>query len=98
VTASQRYCGRCKAWHPAEGEHLCQTPEDGHTWVITGASRMSSGIMGPEDAAPHDYQDADWWGEPFSIQVRAWDLPAALRLAAEQPLAAWSHPGLEERT
>jgi hypothetical protein len=68
-------------------------PEDGHTFRIKVNSRMASGIMGPGDKAPHDYTDADWWGpEEWTLEVRAWNLPDALRAAAEQPLTEWVRP------
>lgn len=84
-----RYCARCKQWvntmnpggFPA---HLCQKPEDGHTFRIEAVSRSSYRVGN----GPHT--DADWFAEePFTIEVRAWNLKDALKLAAEQPLYAW---------
>lgn len=84
-----RFCQRCKQWHPVEGEHLCQTPKDGHTFRFTVQSRGSSRIW-PEGKGPGPYtDDPEFMGEPWTLEVRAWNLHDALRLAAEQPLNAW---------
>jgi len=67
------------------------TPEDGHLWHFTVSSRCSFGVVGQPGKT-----DSDWWGEPWSIEVRAWNLPDALRKAAELPLTAWKMPGGED--
>ena len=66
------------------------TPEDGHTWRFTASARGSYSVVGGPK------HDADWWSEPWIIEVRAWSLPEALRRAAELPLTAWSMPVEDE--
>lgn len=68
-------------------------PEDGHTFRITIDSRMASGIQGPDDPAPHSYTDSDdFWGPTLHTEVRAWDLPTALKRASELQLMDWRLP------
>lgn len=35
------------------------------------------------------YHDSAEWGEPWSIEVRAWDLKSAARKAAERGMIGW---------
>jgi hypothetical protein len=60
-------------------------PDDGHLWTLAVGSRMSSRVVGEEH-----HTDADWTTEPWTLEVRAWSLPAALRAAAASPLSAWT--------
>lgn len=60
-------------------------PEDGHTFRITIESRGSYGVVGVSG-----HTDAEEFaGGARTVEVRAWDLPAALRKAAALPLATW---------
>lgn len=66
--------------------HKSEGPEDGHTFDIRVRVRGSSSVMdGPK-------RDAKWWGSPWKIKVRAWDLPAALKKASLVPLDKWGMP------
>lgn len=59
-------------------------PGEGHLFEI------SVRLRGRYQTASGEYGDADYWHEePMVVQVRAWDLPAALRRAAELPLNDW---------
>lgn len=63
-------------------------PDDGHTFRFTVTSRGSYAVLGD----PHR-SDADHFGhEPWTLDVRAFDLSTALRRAAEAPLLAWVKP------
>lgn len=55
--------------------------------MIQGAHRNTEGLYvdAPE---PEEY-------DPFTLTVRAWNLQAACRKAAETPLAKWKHDGEE---
>jgi hypothetical protein len=88
TAARRRYCPRCRTWHAADAfdAHLCQTPEDGHTFRLEVHVRGSYGLVGLTGRT-----DSDWMGEPpLTLEVRAWNLHDALRLAATRPLADWS--------
>lgn len=61
------------------------TADDGHTFRISVETRGSFGVVGE----PH-HTDAEWWGAPFVREMRAWDLPQALRVAATLPLSSWA--------
>lgn len=61
-------------------------PEDGHTFHFLVTSRMSAGMVGEER------HDADWWGPPWTLEVRAWSLRAACAQAALVPLSEWGMP------
>src|SRR3954468_15203627 len=68
-------------------------PEDGHTFRITVVSRGSSGIMGPGDTEPHDYQDSPEFGDlMLTTDVRAWSQSEALKRAGEMELRDWRLP------
>lgn len=68
-------------------------PEDGHTFRITVVSRGSSGIMGPGDEKPHDYQDSPEFGDlELHAEVRAWSQSEALKRASEMELRDWRLP------
>jgi hypothetical protein len=60
-------------------------PEDGHRFHLSVSSQGSYRIVGN----PQHF-DTDWPGPARTITVRAWDLPAALRKAANLPLSAWA--------
>ena len=61
-------------------------PEDGHTFRVSVTSRGSYGIAGEEG-----HTDADeFMGPAMTLDVRAWNLPEALRRAAARPLSQWS--------
>jgi hypothetical protein len=68
-------------------------PEDGHTFRITVINRGSSGIMGPGDSEPHDYQDSPEFG-PLELhaEVRAWSQSEALERASKLELRDWRLP------
>lgn len=68
-------------------------PEQGHTFQLVVSSRGSYGVVGEQG-----HTDADYFSDPWVIEVRAWSLPAALRKAAELPLSAWKLPIGEEET
>jgi hypothetical protein len=74
-------------------------PEDGHTFRFSAEARGSYALSTPERPEPHDHMDADWWGEPWTIEVRAWSLIEALheveRLMTEHGLRAWTLPERE---
>ena len=61
-------------------------PDRGHTFRLSVTSRMSSKVVGDEH-----HTDADWFSPPIVAEVRAWDLPAALRFAAGFGLTDWEH-------
>lgn len=67
------------------------TPEDGHTFRIRASSRGSYAVVGEPHHDAAEFHDV----EPFTLEVRAWDLPAALRRAAATPLAAWKMPAID---
>jgi hypothetical protein len=60
-------------------------PEDGHQFhfsvCVQGAHRGADGLY-HDESEPVEY-------EPFTLTVRAWNLAAACRRAAETPLAEW---------
>lgn len=67
-------------------------PDDGHTFRLHVLSRMSSTIVGEEH-----HTDAPNFGRAaLTLDVRAFDLPAALRKAAALPLAEWEHVDLTD--
>jgi len=59
-------------------------PDRGHTFRIAVTSRGSSKVVGEEH-----YSDSNWWSEPYVQDVRAHNLPEAMRRAAERPLGSW---------
>jgi hypothetical protein len=74
------------AYRRGEPVPKVEGPEDGHTFRIRVESRMSSSVQGEEG-----HTDADWFDEHGTgVEVRAWDLPAALRKAAALPFAVWT--------
>lgn len=64
---------------PALGFHepYRDDPEHGHTFRLVVTSRGSYGIVGEEE-----HTDSEDFGPPFTVDVRAWNLPDALRQAA----------------
>jgi hypothetical protein len=56
--------------------------------MVQGAYRDGDGYY-RDGAEPVEY-------EPFTLTVRAWNLQAACRRAAETPLAGWKHAGEEQ--
>jgi hypothetical protein len=66
-------------------------PNDGHRFRFTVTHAGSYGVVG-EDG----HTDADWWSEPWSLEVRAWSLSAACRAAATADLQTWVLPGPSE--
>jgi hypothetical protein len=69
-------------------------PELGHTFRLEAHSRGSYGLLEEGDPAPHDYEDADWFGEPpLTLEVRAWNLRDALLKAARIGLPEWRREG-----
>jgi hypothetical protein len=61
-------------------------PNDGHAWRIAISDRGSYGIAGREDEGHHF---SGRYSPESTVVVQAWNLPDALRKAAELPLAAW---------
>lgn len=61
--------------------------DEGHTFRLSVSSRMSSKVVGDLH-----HSDANWWSEPWLLEVRAWGLAAALEAAAARPLIAWDIP------
>ncbi len=66
-------------------------PDAGHLFRISVTGTMSFRVVGE----PH-HADADWESEPWTVEVRAWSLPEAMRKAAELPLTAWGGHQLGE--
>jgi hypothetical protein len=64
-------------------------PRDGHLWTVQVSCRGASAIQGPGDAEPRDHAFADYEHPYRTVQVQAHSLPAALRAAANLPLAAY---------
>ena len=62
-----------------------ETPDEGHTFRITVTSRGASKVVGEEHNT-----DANWWSDPWTIEVREFSLAAALRKAARVPFATWA--------
>jgi hypothetical protein len=67
-------------------DSTAQTPDDGHTFEISVAARGSYAVRGE----PH--VDCEHFGDPVTVQVRAWNLRDALLAAAATPLHAWAWP------
>lgn len=63
----------------------------GHTFRFSVALRGSTIVTG--DAHHRDAEDFELI--PNAVEVRAWDLPAALAIAAALPLAVWYPEGDE---
>lgn len=59
-------------------------PEYGHTFRIEVTSRGSYSVVGVEG-----HTDSRDFGPPFTVDVRAWNLPDALRTAAAVFPAMW---------
>jgi len=68
-------------------EDPADSPEDGHRFTFTVTSRGSYSVVGEPG-----HTDSGWESEPWTLAVRAWSLPAALREASRRPLAAWARP------
>jgi hypothetical protein len=69
------------------------SPEDGHLWQFEVRGRPSFGD------AEGKHHDADWVGNPWKLEVRAWSLPEACEKAAQVPLPdwIWHHEGKDIR-
>jgi len=67
----------------------------GHQFTISVTSRGHYGLLG-EDGKLERCDDANWDGEPWTITVRASDLPAALLRAASHDLNDWEWAGRDE--
>lgn len=69
-------------WH---SPYRPDDPEQGHTFRIEVTSRGSYGVVGEEG-----HTDAEeFMGGPMTIDIRAWNLPDALRQAAAVFPAIW---------
>lgn len=63
-------------------------PSAGHQFHFAVTVQGAYAIVGD----PRHYDcEPDPDAEPFQLTVRAWDLAAACRVAAETPFAAWRH-------
>lgn len=62
---------------------MSDEPGQGHLFKFTvqstGRHRDSAG----------NFVDADWEGPPWTLEVRAWSLTEALRIAADRGINAW---------
>jgi hypothetical protein len=102
LTPGQVKCISCQenersraADSPVDGLcHFCRESGDarhGHQFhfqvCVQGAYRGTDGLY-HDSAEPVEYH-------PFTLTVRAWDLAAACRRAAETPLAEWTQGGEE---
>lgn len=67
----------------------------GHQFTISITSRGHYGLLG-DDGKLARCDDANWDGEPWTITVRANDLPAALLRAASKGLNEWHQEGQDE--
>jgi hypothetical protein len=67
----------------------------GHQFTISVTSRGHYGLLG-EDGKLERCDDANWDGEPWTMTVRASDLPAALLRAASKDLNEWHQEGQDE--
>jgi hypothetical protein len=67
------------------GRPIMDSPEDGHRFTITFTSQGSYAVEGVPGHTDSKLPPS----EPHSVTVRAWDLRAALRLAATLPMSAW---------
>lgn len=70
-------------------------PPSGHTFEISVRSRMSGNVVNEHGEETHPHSDADWFGPPWSLRVRAWNQRDALRLAATLPITDWERPGIQ---
>lgn len=66
-----------------------EPPDLGHRFRITVQSAGSYALSTDVRPEPHDFQDADWWGQLRIMEVRAFDLNAALAKAGTLPFRAW---------
>lgn len=69
----------------ASGASSQDGPGDGHTFRIEVTSRGSYAVKGVEG-----HTDSDHFDPPMSVEVRAWNLPDALRQAAALFPTAWN--------
>lgn len=60
-------------------------PESGHTFRISVDSRGSYAVVGVEGHTDSE----DFMGPPMTVEVRAWNLPDAVRRAANLPVSVW---------
>lgn len=66
-------------------------PGFGHTFRFTVEVRGSSGILNEHESTPHT-DEPFFMGEPWTLEVRAWSLVAALRKAADAGMLSWRRP------
>lgn len=79
--AVSKFCIRCADWYVGDGEHLCQTVDDGRLYHVTVSTCTNCRGEGRE---------------VHTIAVRAWNLRSALRIAGEQPLSIWIREDCED--
>jgi len=69
-------------------------PEHGHLFHLSVTHRGTHRVVGDPI-----YHEADWWSEPWTLDVRAWSLPEAIRKAALHEFSDWTPPPeLEEQS
>lgn len=91
-TAGEDECGEHGGFdiccgHPELHIPYVNAPDTGHLWRLIAFSKMSSKVVGEEHNT-----DSGSFGPPLVAEVRAFDLPTALRKAATLPLREWIHP------
>jgi hypothetical protein len=72
------------------GTHEQRPQEQGHLFKFTVQS------TGRHQDSAGNYVDSDWEGPPWTLEVRAWSLAEALRIAADRGLNAWDMHDEEE--
>jgi hypothetical protein len=82
-TGTQESVGDYEKAYRSDERIAAEGPEAGHTFCITVDIRGSSNVVG------HPKQDGPEFREFGSVMVRAWNLPDALRKAAEMSLDEW---------
>lgn len=70
---------------PDHHHHPDLGPDSGHTFRVSVESRGSYAVVGVE--GHHDADD--FMGPVMTVEVRAWNLPDALRRACNYPLPSW---------
>lgn len=76
---------------PMGDDEFLGGPDEGHTFRFEVSSRMSSKVVGEEF-----HSDADYFGPPHIVHVRAWSLTEAIGKVAALPFGAWTLWGDEE--
>ena len=82
------FLGRAKKADIEETGHDC-----GSRFEVTVRLCGHGGIEG---APASEHRDADWWGEPHTVVVRAHSMRDALLLAAATPLDVWFEADWQE--